>query len=75
MASPTHIRAVCTGASVGCAPASIRASGDPTCRLPARGIGPAALTARCRARHYADSPSSGPLGWGVRAIMTLLIPE
>ncbi|HTS20242.1 MAG TPA: transporter [Casimicrobiaceae bacterium] len=27
------------------------------------------------ARYYADSPDSGPHGWGVRAVVTLLFPE
>jgi hypothetical protein len=27
------------------------------------------------ARYYADSPASGPHGWGVRATITLLFPQ
>ena len=38
-------------------------------------IGKQAVSFGVAARYYADSPSSGPHGWGARATVTFLFPE
>ena len=38
-------------------------------------IGKQPISMGVAARYYADSPSSGPHGWGARFVVTLLFPE
>ena len=38
-------------------------------------IGTQALSLGAGVRYYAESPSTGPHGWGARLIVTLLFPE
>jgi len=34
-----------------------------------------ALVAAAGVRYWAESPDAGPIGWGVRAALTLLFPK